>query len=335
MTRSTISGVLALLCLGTAACEGEGIAFGDANSIIAVMSSELWYDVSEDVYGALETTIRTVRDEKKFTVTYQDPLHEDWKGLRRFRQILVVGTVSDPWVAEALEEARTDITHPGLHQIGDVWARGQSITIVLLAKGGGADELRGHLADVSELLDDQFRMYAVNRMYMSGADSALADTLYTEAGFGVLLPYVYRWEQSDSVFVFRNDNPDPSELIRQIAVTWRTPIPPGMQPEDILGWRAQLVADHYSEPQVPALTDAQAGPFEFRGSYAYQIQAQWANPPERNWPAGGPFITRAVVCENQNRMYLLDAWLYAPGKEKYEYMIQLETILDSFRCGAA
>ena len=41
---------------------------------------------------------------------------------------------------------------------------------------------------------------------------------------------------------------------------------------------------------------------------------------------------RAIVCEDQDRMYLLDAWLYAPGKEKYEYMIQLETILDSFSC---
>jgi len=31
-------------------------------------------------------------------------------------------------------------------------------------------------------------------------------------------------------------------------------------------------------------------------------------------------------------MYLIDAWLYAPGKEKYEYMIQLQTILNTFRC---
>ena len=31
-------------------------------------------------------------------------------------------------------------------------------------------------------------------------------------------------------------------------------------------------------------------------------------------------------------MYLIDAWLYAPGRDKYEYMIQLEEILGSFRC---
>ena len=67
---------------------------------------------------------------------------------------------------------------------------------------------------------------------------------------------------------------------------------------------------------------------------AYQVQAVWQNPPEANWPAGGPFILWAVACPSQDRLYLLDAWLYAPGREKYEYMIQLQTILESFRCGS-
>jgi hypothetical protein len=39
-----------------------------------------------------------------------------------------------------------------------------------------------------------------------------------------------------------------------------------------------------------------------------------------------------VPCPAQDRLYLLDAWLYAPGKEKYQYMIQLETLLGTFEC---
>jgi hypothetical protein len=70
----------------------------------------------------------------------------------------------------------------------------------------------------------------------------------------------------------------------------------------------------------------------FMGREALRVQAQWQNPPERSWPAGGPFITYAITCPNQDRTYLVDAWLYAPGKEKYEYMIQLETILGTFEC---
>jgi hypothetical protein len=220
-----------------------------------------------------------------------------------------------------------------MSQSYDVWSRGQNVTVILLSEPGALDELRGYLPEIGEMLDRQFREYARSRMFLTGADTALADTLMAEARFSVMVPEVYKWARNDSVYVFRNDQPDPSELIRQVAVTWMSPIPTDMQPEGILDWRAQVVEGYYSQPQAVDLENAAARPFSFRGVDAYEIQAIWANPPERPWPAGGPFITRAVVCPDQNRMYLIDAWLFAPAKEKYEYMIQLETIMDSFRCG--
>ncbi len=168
---------------------------------------------------------------------------------------------------------------------------------------------------------------------MTGVDSALADTLSTQAGFSVQVPLVYSWHRDDSTYVFRNDNPDPSELIREVTVSWKSPAPARLSVEDILAWRAQVVAEHYSEPQDTVLDGMAVRDTTFRGHPAVQIQAQWRNPPTRGWPAAGPFITRAITCDSQDRTYLVDAWLYAPGKEKYEYMIQLQTILDTFRCG--
>jgi hypothetical protein len=100
-----------------------------------------------------------------------------------------------------------------------------------------------------------------------------------------------------------------------------------------MAWRADLVATHYSEPQDIVPDGLIEERFDHEGNETLQVQAQWRNPPERGWPAGGPLMTRAVTCDAQDRTYLIDAWLYAPGKEKYEYMIQLETILDSFACG--
>jgi hypothetical protein len=169
-------------------------------------------------------------------------------------------------------------------------------------------------------------------MYLSGIDSALADTLATEHGFSVVTPRVYQWAQRDSSFIFRNDNPDPSELIRQVGVTWRSPAPATMTVDQLLAWRAELVTGHYSEPQdfVTAGMSVSEAPFE--GHATLEVRGQWRNPPDRGWPAGGPTITRAITCVAQDRTYLVDAWLYAPGAEKYEYMIQLETILGTFRC---
>lgn len=327
------AGALFLAALSAAAsCNGKGISYGDPNSLIAVMSPERWAEVSEAVYRALEPTITTVRDEKTFTVTYQEPYGAHWDNLRRFQQMLVVGTPGDAWVAETLEEADEPITEPGIHQVEDVWARGQTVTLILLSARGGNDELLARLPEVHELLDGQYRAFVRGRMYMSGVDTALADTLTTEAGFELLVPTVYRWRRLDSVYVFRNDNPDPSELIREVHVAWRTPAPASIDAEDVLDWRERLVQERFPIPQDLVREGMTSETYERDGSEVVEVHAQWRNPPDLGWPAGGPFVTRAVTCDGQDRTYLLDAWLYAPGSEKYEYMIQLETILDTFGC---
>lgn len=317
------------------ACGEKGIGYGDPNSLIAVMSLDEWDGVADDVYDAFEQTITTVRDEKKFTVTYQEPYAEHWMNLRRFRQMMVIGSEADPWVQEIIDEAREPIESTGVHQVYDVWAKGQTVNLVLLPEGWGPEDAYPHVAAVSEMLDEQYVGYARNRMYMSGVDSALADTLSLEAGFHLYFPVVYRWKEEGGVYVFRNDNPDPSELIREIVVTWESPAPADISADELLEWRAQLVADHYSEPQDMVLDGLLESRSVVDGNSVLQLQAQWRNPPERGWPAGGPFITRAITCDSQDRTYLVDAWLYAPAKEKYEYMIQIETILSSFACGSS
>lgn len=330
--KLSISAIALLSLTALGACNERPMSYGDANSIIAVMAPDRWDAMSDDVFEVLEPPIATVRSEKTFTVTYQEPYAQFWDRLRRFRQMMVVGTASDPWVEEVMDRARDPISETGVHQIRNVWSNDQIVTLVLLEEGWDREDLLPHLARVHELLDAQFRRYAQNRMYFSGVDSALADTLSMRAGFTMYLPNVYRWQQSDSVYVFRNDQPDPSELIRQIAVTWRTPAPGEMATDEMIDWRNRVADEHYSEPQDLVLEGAEERAFDHQGSDAQEVQAQWRNPPDRGWPAGGPLITRTVTCDGQDRTYLLDAWLYAPGREKYEYMIQLETLLDTFRC---
>ncbi|MDT8341751.1 MAG: DUF4837 family protein [Longimicrobiales bacterium] len=327
---------LAGLLLPLAGCDRTG-AYGDASSIVTAMDAQLWAQVDDEVLQALEPTIRTVAEERKFTVTYQDPRDPTWGRLQQFKQLLLVGTGSEPWMADVVRRLDGDGTQPRprIAQVRDVWARSQLVTVVLLPEQGDrADAFRGQLETLGRIYDRQFRDLALARMFITGRDSALADTLARTAGFSLLVPQVYQWSRRDSVFVFRNDNPDPSELIRQVTVTWRTPIPRELEGEEILAWRAELAALHYAYPQAVDLSQVDAEPFHHEGLSAYQVQAVWHNPPEASWPAAGPFLLWAVACPAQNRLYLLDAWLYAPGREKYEYMIQLQTILESFRCGS-
>ena len=310
-------------------------AWGDRNAIIVATSEEQWAAVGEMVESALEATIVTVRSENTFRVTHQVPTGEGWRNLQRFSQLLLIGALDSPWMAEALALAdRESFSPPEIFQVEDLWARGQTATVLLLPSEGadGVDEM---LEPLHELLDGQYRMWVRNRMFMSGLDSLLADTLWNEAGFSLLLPLVYQRRTVDSVYIFLNDNPTPSELIRQIAVTWRSPIPEELGQDELLAWRQVLTDRYYKYPQAVDMELAQTRRLEMGDMVLEELRAVWANPPEDQFPAGGPMITWSVPCPAQGRHYLVDAWLYAPGKDKYEYMLQLETILSTFRCRSA
>jgi hypothetical protein len=238
-------------------------------------------------------------------------------------------------MAEALAlTEREGFNPPEMLQVGDVWARGQNVTILLLPSEGadGAEEL---MEPLHELLDGQYRQWVRSQQFQSGRDSVLADTLWNEVGFSMLLPEVYQRRTVDSVYIFRNDNPNPTELIRQIAVTWRTPIPEALGQEEALAWRTALTDQYYIYPQIVDTDLAQTRRLQMGDLILEEFRATWANPPEDQFPAGGPLIVWSVPCPAQDRHYLIDAWLYAPGRDKYRYVLQLENILNSFRCNEA
>ncbi len=320
------------LALVLSACGGDRQPWGEYNSIIVGTSEAQWLAVSGMVESALEARVVTVRQEKTFRVTHQDPSAPEWDMLQRFKQMLLIGTEDDPWMTEALDLAeRTTFEPPEVFQVEDIWARDQTVTVMLL-ESGAADEVEPLLDPLHDLLDGQYRQWVKMRMFMSGQNEELADSLRESAQFSILLPQLYRRRTEDSVYMFRNDNPDPSELIRQITVTWRTHSPEGVREDEFLAWRQEVVDGHFGYPQVLDLELAQTRRLQQGEVIMDEIRAVWSNPPEDAFPAGGPTITRMIPCPHQGRDYLADAWLYAPGRDKYQYVVQLETILDSFRC---
>ena len=339
-TRATLRTLGALLLAAGAlgACETMDLAPGDRNDIYVVADAELWAQVQDTMGAALQPTVLTVTDELAFQVVHTDPAGPGWSRLRKFKQLLLVGTPDDPWIAAAMAEAdRTDVSPPEVFQTTDVWSRNQLVT-VLVVSADDPGQVRSQLPYLAELYDTQYRRWATERMFVSGRDSALADTLASEHGFTMLFPDVYKWSRRDSTFIFRNDNPSPDELIREIRVTWRVPVPDSLAPvfeaDSVVAWRQHLGERTLTVDQLVDTSRVRSREMEYRGHPAFEVQAIWQNPPSADWPAAGPFITRLVACEAQDRLYLLDAWLYAPGRDKYEYMIQLNTILDSVRCGS-
>lgn len=326
-----------LLILAAAACSDNGrLAMGDVSSIIVVADSALWDQVGDTVLTALQPSIFAVRSEPTFQLTHVTPDDPNWGQLRRFRQVLAIGGPEDPWVRPVIRRADTTVTAPAIVQATNVWARNQVGSALVVPSDGAAGAVRARLDELAALLDLGYRRWAHQRMFTSGVDTALEATLARDAGFSARIPNVYTFRQEGpDGFLFFNDQLAGTPLVRSLFVTWRSGTSGEPDVEEALAWRDSIGREVYDWPQRTQREPIQVSPLAEPGDGGLTIRGVWAGTADESFPQAGPFITRVVDCPASDRRYLLDAWLYAPATDKYQYVIQLETLLDSFECGAA
>ncbi len=324
------------LALSANACD-MGLAYGDPNAVIVVAPEEWWPPLRDSVVAVLSPDVFTLRAERTFRVTYQAPIGMEWQRLQKFREEVLIGTPEDPWIAEALATLHDTVTFavPGLVEAEEVWAKNQKVTVLLVDPDGDINaQVFSMVDEVHTILEERFRETVLRRMFVSGSKTELADSLQEVAGFSLLFPEVYRLSAQDSLYIFRNDNPDPSELIRQFGVTWRTPIPTGLTADSLMDWKEAVSQESYNWPQTVKRDNLPTRELVMGDMTITEFRGAWSNPPGSSWPAAGPFVFWSVACPAQDRLYFIDAWLYAPERDKWEFLLQLETILGTFRCGS-
>lgn len=319
--------------IGSSGCD-KPQSLGDPNALIIGAAGPAWAEMQEEVETALEPRAFTVRDERIFRVTHVDPEGPTWGDLRRFQQVLLIGEPGDEWIAQALDRAGQPLPQlPAVVEARNVWARGQRVLALVVPPGASPSEVRILLPAVGERLLRDYRQFVQQRMYASGVDSVRLDSLRQQIGASVLVPSVYRTGALDpNTYLFINDQPDPSQLQRAVLVTWRPSAEVDLSPEAILAWREQVGTRYYEPAQQTDRERIEQVEVRSGGGSGLQVQGVWSTPAG-GWPAAGPFLARAIACPD-GRTYLLDSWVYAPGREKYEYLFQLHTILETFECPA-
>lgn len=332
-TVGVLAALLPALPLAALGC-GQQQALGKDNTVIVVTSSDsLWAELRDTTYRALEPTLFTTREEKKFFVEAVDTASvEEFGQLRTFKRVLIFGTPANRFVREVVDDAGVEMPEPpALVHTVDVWARGQDVTAVVLAPDRRAESWKDLLPAVATRIRERYEEFVLRRMYVSGPDTTAVDSLRERFGFGIAFPDVYDVairNEGEGPAVVRNDNPDPSELIRSVLIDWRSPPLDTLTVEAALEWRAAVDSVHYNVPQAID-TVHHSRRLEANGRPALEVVGVWSDEGT-SFPAAGPFVLRLVQCPE--RTYLLDAWVYAPGKDRYQYDIQIRHVLDSFAC---
>ena len=308
----------------------ERASFGMPDEIVVGTSAAVWTALGPDVKAALETRTFTVRNERIFHITYLPPDDPAWKDLRRMRQVLLIGPSGEPLIAEAMARSGADDSgRTEVLQLHDVWAGNQRVTVALLPDNATPEVLKPLLPKIAELYREQLERSVQLGMTATPANQRLRHALQQAAGFTLDLPYSYQEQGGDTdVRVFRDKEGGLSPVVRTIVVDSRARDAVPWTPEEARAWRTQL-ARTLNEPPLLTETLSTAHRGTLRDHPIIRIQGVWSSSPGE-WPSAGPFIARMVQCPE--RVFLLDASLYAPADDKFEEMYRLEMILDTFRC---
>lgn len=328
--RTVLAPVLALLLL---ACgDTPPIMLGEHN-VLVVAPDSLWAEVEDSVRTGLWVRLPGLPPESLFSVTHTSAQRTSERDLRRYRQVVVVGTARDSLVHQAIPPTDVPVSPPTLVQADDVWTTGQKVIVLVLPEGDGPDTVVDHVPELAAALDRQYRAWTLRRMYSMGIDSELSEVLMS-AGVEIAIPALYRWlRPSDSTFVFATRTQDIDPRLRSVLLTWRPLDDREISPSGILDWRQTMADRHYAWDHTTRREPLEVEPLDTPGLAGLELRGAWGGTVEGQ-PHAGPFITRVVDCPAQGRRYLLDAWVFAPNRGKYRYLVQLQALLDTFDCPA-
>lgn len=353
--RFALAGLLLTLALAPAC--GRGPSYGSDNAIIAVVDSALRDSVEPILRASLEREVQTTRAEPIFELTFTTP--ETIGEFRRWKRLVVVEPGDDAVLLPDLVD--TPLRGPLAAEVEDEWANGQTIYVLAAPTAEATVRLvRSSVDSLFGVIHERFVEHHVERMWASEPDSALAERLRDELGFSILVPQVYvpagASAPADSR-VWYNEDPRrivsvhwlgrPAELtadtVLAVRRAWGRDLFPG---DSVAGSLGAPVDAGASRPAPDATTTGVStdtdtiasgpplivGRTTLDGAPAIRIQGVWTNPSD---VSSGVFVTYGAICGE--RMVVLDGNLYAPDRNKYPYVIQLDRIFQTFRCagGAA
>jgi hypothetical protein len=306
------------------------IATGSFREIRLLCDDREWGRVGAVLRAAVETPIQSVEPETVFALVRVGA--GAFQTERFSANVLLVAALDSPdsvgqLLRKLLPEDSQAAVREGesfLFAEPDLWAADQHVTIVT---GPDLETLEAFLERAGTFLFNTLyaplAKRAVDRAYYRGGNKGLQEELLEKYGWSLLLPNPWHTESVGGeklVYFYKND-PD-----RHVMVYWAPAERMSLAPDSCLALRSQLVWRHYDEDQVDR-SRTQVEETTFLGRPALKIVGIWQNEKH---VMGGPFRTYCFVCPEQHRSYLLDLNVFAPGREKFPYLAQLEGIAASF-----
>jgi len=324
--------VCLLFCalLAASACSGPMLsAVGESDDLVIVTSDVATEQLTRAAIEVGEHPVPWLLDEPTFKTSVRTL--SEIKGVTNRRHLLLVGTWEDE-MGKFAGRRFEQLTAGGGTRMAisnDVWAEGQVVAAVVGPNERAvAEYLSANARDIIGRIERASLDRLAAGLCSTQESRRMSEALVDRFGWSLCLPKEYElFTTPDDVSFafFRRTRPD-----RTVFVAWRDGGPDDVTPELAAAWRATLSAMYLDGDEIeerrPFLSDRTT----LSGLEAVRLTGWWAN---RRLVGGGPFVSYCFYAPEQERVYMVDASLFAPSFDKTALMRNLEGIVTTFRPG--
>lgn len=353
--RYTIFVFAAILALFTA-CNKEKDpdylpkANGRPGEIVIIVDSLQWN-------GALGSALKKIfraevpalpQDEPMFTVIYAHP-ERNMGLLTQLRNLVYVFTLDqNSRGSRRLRESISPETISRIQQdssffmstIQDEYARGQEVMYLFAAT---EKALIGHLEKSGQKIIDHFNTLERERLAKGllgrGATEGIGAFLRRDQNIEIAIPIGYKLADRRDEFVWMRQID--AAYDKDIFIAWKQyESEYQFLPDSVIQWRNEIAKKYlFEDPKNPISylvteqddADVFAKQINFKGHFAMEVRGLWRT---NNRTMGGPFLGYAIADEPKGLIYYIEGFAFAPGRDKREFVRELEAILWSFKTSA-
>ncbi|WP_273568665.1 DUF4837 family protein [Maribacter halichondriae] len=325
----TLSFLLFLAILFTTCKDGKKVNYkptsiGAVNSLAVVMDNELWKgkvgDKVREHFAA--TVVGLTWEEPLFSINHM-PTQVFQDRSRNTRNILYV------------QKDSVDVAHIKT----DMYALPQKVGVI---KGRTEEEIIENVESKADEFINAFKNLELTVTQKNFLKSLNKETVLQEKfGISLNLPSIYRIDVQKDNFVW---------IERQIQKGTASIIAYEMAGDyfkndstlvkDIVRMRDSIGATYVPGPDVPNKTthmrtepafSPSVFPTEIDGKEAIEVKGIW---DIKNYPMAGPFLTYIIKDKENDRILVLEGFVFAPATNKRDDIFQLEAIMKTVRFSA-
>jgi hypothetical protein len=322
-------------------------ANGKPGEIVLIVDSLQWK-------GKLGTELKKIfhaqvpglpQDEPMFTLIRAHP-EKNLKLLTQLKNVVYVFTLDQQSKGskiltrqispETIKRIQND-TSFYLSTIKNEYAKGQEVMYLF---GNTEENLIKHLQKNGKQIIDHFNLVERERLatnlFNSKTTQGVAAFLRREQNIEIKIPVGYKLADRQPDFVWlRQIEPN---MDKDIFITWK-PYESEYQllPDSIIAWRDATAKKYlFEDPKNPISylvteredADVLVKQVNFNNHFAMEVRGLWRT---NNRTMGGPYLGYALADQPQALLYYIEGFAFAPGKDKREFMRELETILWTFK----